>query len=358
MDDIGPAPFEALRIEVFIHQQLKDAQLPEYIADELLKRWDASQLLFEAKHVVARFCLLNGFFPSLLRILKLDLRSGKPLPWAMVLELFYMNGESTKTNLQKPLADAILTGATRDRQLHPLAAEALSRGENDSRWKNILDAELKDRLTEVKLEREKLFKEAQIFKSERMDAEVERVLNHILTLFPGDHEAQELLEKLGDQELDLRIDKLKQHYKIDSPFHFHEEEVKWPELDKFIKKIGPGLSVEEAYLLSIALFQMEVYSKALEVLRLAKDKWKIREKLWEVELLLVTDAHAEALSAAQILLNQNRSLSEIVKATLYFSAKAYHGLGDSEQALSILKGIQEHDPYFRDTTILIVEWQQ
>src|ERR1700677_2637320 len=107
MDDIGPPSFEAADIEVFINRQLKNAQAsPEYIADELLKKWDASKLPIESKKIVARFCLLNGFFPCLLRILKLDLRAGTALPWAMVLELFYQEGELTKEKHPKPLADA------------------------------------------------------------------------------------------------------------------------------------------------------------------------------------------------------------------------------------------------------------
>lgn len=359
MDDIGPAPFEAANIEIFIHKQLKKAQAsPEYIADELLKKWDTSKLPIESKKIVARFCLLNGFFPSLLRILKLDLRSGSPLPWAMVLELFYQEGEHTKENLSKNLADALLTGATRDGQLLDLAAAALSHKEIDPRWNNILASELKDRLVAVKEEREKLFKEAQIFKSERMEAEVIQILNRILTVFPEDAEAQKLLEKLRDQELEVKIHNLKEHYQIKSPFDATEAEEEWPNIEKAIKKIRKKLSVEETYLLSVALFQMNLFSPALETLRFVKDKWKIREKLWEIDLLLSTKSYAEALSAAQIILNQNRSLSEVVKTSLYYSARAFYGLGDSEQAVSILTGIMQLDPHFRDTSILLIEWSQ
>jgi len=193
--------------------------------------------------------------------------------------------------------------------------------------------------------------------SERMTTEVLQVLNHILTLFPGDHEAMEISEKLGEQELDQRIDKLKQQYTMGSPLDLQEKEAQWPELEKALKKARKELSVEETYLLSIALFQMGMNSKALEVLRFVRDQWRTREKLWEVELLLAVQSFAEALSAAQILLNQNRSVSEIVKSTLYYTAKAYHGLGDTEQAVSILRGIQKHDPHFRDAAILVVEWQ-
>src|SRR4051812_19164777 len=103
MDDIGPAPFEAARIEIWINKQLKKAGGLEYIADELLKKWDASELLVDGKSVVARFCLLNGFHRSLLRILKLDLRSGSPLPWPVALELIY---KAQKISLAKDLADA------------------------------------------------------------------------------------------------------------------------------------------------------------------------------------------------------------------------------------------------------------
>jgi hypothetical protein len=358
MDDIGLAPFEAARIEVWIYKQLKEALSPEYIADELLKKWDAFQLLTEGKAVVARFCLLNNFSPSLFRVLKTDLRSGAPLPWPLVLELIYLGSAGGSPVISKEFADAILTGATRDKQLHGLASVALSHGEKDSRWKNILETEIKERLAVVKEERQRLFQEIQIFKTERMDAEVAQALTRILTLFPDDQEAKNLYEKLGEKEFEDKLDKLRTVYSKEHRFRQEEKLPQWPELEAAISKIQSTLDFEQTYLLSISLFQMDFFAKALDVLRTFKSKWNKREKLWEIEILLAQKSFAEALSCAQIALNDNKSDPLVVKASLYYSAKAYYGLGDSEQATSIIQGIIEHDPHFRDAAILLVEWKQ
>ena len=355
MDDIGPAPFEAARIEIWIYNRLKEALSPEYIADELLKKWDSFQLLPDGKAVVARFCLLNNFAPSLFRVLKTDLRSGTPLPWPQVLELVYKGSAS---ELGKDFADALLTGATRDNQLLGVASVALLHGEKDSRWKNIVDTELKERTTAVKDERQRLFQEIQIFRTERMDAEVAQALTRILTLFPDDQEAKNLYEKLGEKEFEVKLDKLRTAYSREPRFRQEEELPNWPELEAAISKIQSTLDFEQTYLLSISLFQMDFFNKALEVLRIFKSKWKKREKLWEIEILLALKSFAEALSCSQIILNENKSDPMIVKTSLYFTAKAYYGLGDREQAESILEGIVEHDPHFRDAAILLVEWGQ
>jgi hypothetical protein len=270
MEDIGPAPFEAARIEIWIYKQLKEALSPEYIADELLKKWDASQLLTDGKATVARFCLLNNFSPSLFRVLKTDLRSGAPLPWPLVLELVYQGSDST---ISKEFTDAIMTGATRDKQLHGLSAVALTHGENDNRWKNILESEIKERTALISEERQRLFQEIQIYKTERMDAEVAVALARILTLFPDDQEAKKIYEKLQEREFDDKLDKLRTAYTKESRFRRTEEPPQWPELESAISKIQNTLDFEQSYLLSIALFQMEFFAKALEVLRIFKEKW-------------------------------------------------------------------------------------
>ncbi len=357
MDDTEH-PHEVANTEVYIHEQLNRGRAPQSIIDDLLKKWDSGKLSISSKNVVARFCLATGFFSSLIRILKLDLRSGPPLPWARILELFSREKEYKKNGFPKSLTDAILSGAAHDHQLQSLAASALFLKDRDPRWDKILDSELKEHLLKAQDEKKKLFKEVRIFISERMDSEVISVLNKILDIFPADPEAKALLEKLEEQQLEVKIANLKNQYKFISPSEEVDSNPHWPNLDKAIKKNRKKLNVEEIYLLSIALFQMNLLALALETLRFAKAKWKIRERLWEVELLLSNKAYAEALSAAQIILNQHKSLGEVVKTALYYSAKALYGLGDREQGLSILRGISVSDPYFRDTSILLIEWTQ
>jgi hypothetical protein len=201
MDDIGPVPTDAIDIELWIGQQLKASQSPEYIADELLKKWERFPVPLESKNTISRYCLINRFIPSLIRILKTDLHLGVPMPWSFVLEIFSVKN---KFPLTKELADALLAGATRDHNLHALSATAQLLGEPDARWKKIFDSEVLEKISLVKEEREKLLKDLHVFKAERMDAELAQALTRILTLFPDDQEAQSLFEKIREQELEKK----------------------------------------------------------------------------------------------------------------------------------------------------------
>jgi hypothetical protein len=354
MDDIGPAPYEAAQIEVWINRQLRKAQSPEAIADELIKKWESHLFSVSIKSIVARFCLLNNFSPSLIRLLKTDLRLGQPLPWHYVFEIL---NNSSGDEIAKELVDALLAGATRDKQLLELSASALGHGAKDPRWMKILESELKEKNLRVQEEKDKLYKELRIYLSERMDAEVAQALTRILTLFPNDSEAQKLSEKLGDKELEAKIVKLKDSYDAPAP-HYREAPDHWPELDSKLPEIQKGLSLEQTYLLSIALFQMNLIDLALASLREKQDQWTTREKLFEIELLISLGAYAEALGSAQIILGGHPSESDTVKGALYYMSLAYHGLGDTEQAITILQGILAHDPHYRDASILLVEWRQ
>jgi hypothetical protein len=369
MEDIGAGPFGSSRIELWIQHQLVNSRRPEYIADELIKAWESHELFFDAKEVVTHFCLVNGFIPSLIRIIKLDLRSGFQLPWALLFILF-KSGEKAKstTVLPRDLTDAFLAGASRDNQLHALSASALQCHDTDPRWENIFQNELKDRLNEIKSEREKIFKELLIFRSEGMNDEVKNTIDKILTIFPDDAQALSLQKSLGDREFEGLLEKLRQKYEKKAAFEVEDFEnpladsalVNFPLTDfiEALDKVNPNLDLNQSYYLSIGLVEMGLSKLALETLKQSEKTWTTREKLWAIEIRLKIGEFAEALSCAQIILNQNRENDEIVKACLYFSAKAYFGLEDPEQAIAIVKGIITHAPLYRDCTTLLNQWEQ
>src|SRR5258708_1592228 len=85
MEDFGSQPIEPKSVEIWIHRQTSNKLQPAYIADELLKFWDRGLLTEPAKMNVCRYCFNNGFYPSIVRVLKQDLRENRNFPLPAVL---------------------------------------------------------------------------------------------------------------------------------------------------------------------------------------------------------------------------------------------------------------------------------
>ena len=77
----------------------------------------------------------------------------------------------------------------------------------------------------------------------------------------------------------------------------------------------------------------------------------------ELEIVLADKLFAEALSLAQQIMQDHPEDAGVINESLYLSAKAYYGLDDTEQAISILRGLMAHDSGYRDISVLIADWE-
>jgi len=352
MDDIEVPPYDSTAIEILIFEGLKENTPPNILADEILKLWDHGRLLTPAKISAGKFCFLQGYFKSLAEMLRKDLRAGAGLPWPMVFQMIFQ----LKKKVPKEIVDACLAGAARDDQLHLLAAQAAKLGHSDGRWNKILASEMNDRFAAAKEKRETLLEDIKIFKGERMDEEVRVALARLVSLFPEDPQALAMAREFGEVEMDKALAKLR-YKRVATQRSPLRDMDHLPELFKELKKLEGTLNVDEAYHLSIGLHEMGLSGDALEILRWQKEKWKVREEIWELELLNAQRCFAEALSLAQILVRKNENDPDVMREGLYHAAKAYHGLEDHDQATGILRGLVKLDPGYRDAAVLLAEWE-
>jgi hypothetical protein len=355
MEDIGSSPLESREAELWIYRQAKTGKQPSYIADELLKFWEREQLTINGKATVSRYCISNGFFPSLIRVLRKDLADEKPLPWECVLEVLFKNpGEITAE-----LTEALLNGANRDARTRETAATALFFKSKEPVWDRLHRARLDDARTRAEKERVKIFSELRIFKTEGMQEELKASLTRLLTLFPDDVEAGRMVRDLSEGEIEKTLRRLRhiRETRDQAQRSIHEERTEWPELQKRLQVIKPTLDLQGAYHLAIGLQAMGLFEDALDVLRSQGKNWTLNEKLFEIELLLNSRLFAEALQTSQSLLRQFAHDPDCVQAALYYSAKSYYGLEDIEQAVGILRGLLNHRPEYRDAALLLTEWE-
>ncbi len=353
MDDTFALPREPNSLEIWIHRQEKKGKLPTFIADELLKSWSQGHFSIESKLVIGRYCILNGFFSPIVRILRHDLNARSMVPWALIIEVL-----SHFTEISKELADAILTGATRDKDLFRLALFAIRKNHGDLRWSKILESEYQELKDQKERWRQNILNEATIFKNEGMTEDMRKSLLQILAVYPDDATALEHLRNLDDMDLDNAVKKIRrQHDNLAENQNKIEESPQWSELKEALEKIKSELDISSAYHLAVGLHQMGFEKDALLILQSQRKNWQQKEKLFEIELLLANKHFAEALQISQEVLKTQFEDHESIHAALYFSALAFNGLGDQEQAVNVLKGLLIHRPNYRDSSLLIKEWE-
>ncbi|MDZ4677159.1 MAG: hypothetical protein SGI74_06565 [Oligoflexia bacterium] len=351
---MGNAPIESKDLELWISRQMISGIQTSQIADEIIRQWESASLSISAQHTASRFCILNGYYTSLIRMLRKFLAAGTALPWAHVIEVVLTDND----HIPKELVDSLFIGATRDKLLLSTSAQALIHNEKDPRWLKIFDSEIKEKNLAAEKKRDALYQEVLIFKREGMHREQQDVVKNILAMFPQDRDANQLAVKHQEQSLDETLANIRRnHDRRDKPRSLKEPEVKWPKLSTRLAKLKKRLNLESAYELAIGLHQMALHQDALLILRTQKNKWMDRERCFEMELLLAEGQFAQALENSQKILKEQIGDAELIFTAIYISAKAYRGLEDFEQATSIIRGLLKHRPDYRDAPLLLREWE-
>lgn len=132
----------------------------------------------------------------------------------------------------------------------------------------------------------------------------------------------------------------------------------WPQLKEKLESIKPSLSAQDCTELSVALSEMGLSDLALQVLNYQKTNWTIKEEFLEIRYLLDSLNFITALEKSQSMTKKCVTNSSNLKMTLYYTAHAYYGLNDKEQAVAVLKGIKAHDPNFYNVSELIRIWEK
>ncbi len=355
MDELSNHLIDLKSVELWIFNQLQNKLSPQIIVDDLMKRWQKGLFDYSAKRTIARFACLNGFISPLVDAFVEDLRLGRPLPWDVVFQLVSMGTEQ----MGKDLVDALLAGATRDKDLKNLSAAAHFSKHRDPRWQKITKAEFNEFEKKIKESRRMLFEEAMIFKNEGMRKEMVEVLQKIFILFPHDQEALKLFNSIQEREVDESLDRIKKTFERRTrPRHLKFDSEDWLELSKTIKDVQQSWNSDLCFEMAVGLFQMGLSADALNMLETHKAQWGEKEKFLELEILVQTEKFAEALESAQGLILEFKNVPESLTGALYFAAKAYYGLEDFEQAIAILKALIAHRPNYRDALILLSQWEQ
>lgn len=341
---------DAKSVEFYIWRLSKKGMELSVIADELLKLWNAGKLSIPAKISAGRFCILNGFVVSLISSLRKDLKKGLPVCWPLVFH--------SSVTFEKTFLDAFLVGATQDGMLAGLAIAALEKENPDPRWAKILKQEIAERMKTLIASKQAQIEELKIYEHEKMYEQGSALIKKLRTLFPNDEYIARAQIRFDEWQLIEKLRKIKEKYSQQAPALKESPETPTEEFAQAVRAQFNKLNLQSAYELAIGLQQMGLSSLALEALQSQKRQWTVREEVIEIEFLLAQTSFVEALSKSQEIIKAYTNNPEVLESCLYYSALAYYQLRDLDQAINILKGIQAHNPDYRNVAELIKIWEQ
>jgi hypothetical protein len=342
-------------VEILIARELKRGEPAALIADQIAKNWELGKLTLPDRKIAVRFFFQNGFFESAVRVLRKDLAAGQAMPWADILEYF----KSVGLDQKKETIDALLAGASGDKDLHDLAARGVLLKLPDPRWIKILAAEKAERQKENQERIDELLNKLQRQRAKNKSATIQTLLQEVRSLDAANPALKNFIEETHELEAMAKLEELKKNQKNnphpDRPMALTEQQ-RWHEITPWIDRIKKEFDLRIAYEFAVGLHQMELSAQALDLLSYYKSQWTWRERDFEVQLLLALQRYAEVLERCSQWLGHETEIDRISEA-LYFSAKAYAGLESYGRAVSVIEALLASRPDFRDAEMLAREWQ-
>lgn len=334
-------------IEQIIKKLLVQHDEAIIVADELLKMWDRGEFSFAEQNHVALFIIQAGFYPTVINQIKKNISKKQRIPWAALLEILGM--QTSKPT--KDVVDQILIGAAEEDALNELLYTK-KLDFIDGRFKKLrkkLSAELVKEFEEKKRD---LINQANILKQDGLHEEEQQIIEKIKNLDPQDKTIERRTEDASLVKIrDLLLRKESELFGRD--LQFSEEKVDAQTAQSFVD--AAIADSDNAYEISIALYQMGCYKESLAALDNAKPS---TAKDWlRIELLHENKLFLEVLTELNHIEVKYADDAETFYSSLIFKAKALWGLGEKESAILILEKMLKERPSHITAQTLLREWK-
>lgn len=346
-----PTPFE-----VEIGTLLRDLRDPVAVAQDLARRWNMGILSADEQRDCAQFFNAAGLYQTFFQQVRTQSGDNAQIPWAQFADAV---GLSRVKPSQAEL-DAIFEGAKEQSGLSDLVLshqlDIWSRKFPETR------AQIERlRAEELEAKRQKLKEELEFMRANRLVEEEQRVLQEAEALFPSDEQvkeeresfemrwAREVLAKANlefetpDQDdLARRADRL-------TP---DQEAIKQLIVAKALQTAGERPHL--AYEIALALHFMDFHTDAIEVLAKAPQAPSVD---WlRLDLLLSARLFVDALTEADELEQRYANDPEATFAATYARARAMKGLGQTNMAVDLMRGIVRTRPAYKSAQSFLMDW--
>lgn len=306
--------------------------------------WD--KLSREQKREIFHFLYIAEQYKTFLSILRIEISNDSPLiPWSHFFAILSKIDRLDPNHVREFLAAAPSSAEFGQFRIPHPELTALWLQKKEQRNEDYLGRK-KELLKELEFARQRGFKDQR-----------NRILDELKKLYPGDREIELIFQTEKEFKARQVINKVFSKRLAQVDWNPSVEDMSAAEIKVLMKVIKKKIKKQPQLALDFAImfFQMEVYSGALAVLDLIKDKdFRI---LWhDLQISIEAKQYARALSTIDIL-KQQRLSTDHSFSLLYFQALALFGLGDETEAKQIIRNIAKIRPNFRSANSLLLEWE-
>ncbi len=344
-------------IELQIRDLLRENLSPAQIVARLSGRLLDPELKDADRHAVFAFIFNAGLDRDLLVTIRQCIENKMPLSWSMFIESLSRQGQTPSPFVM----ESFFKGAKRQGLENEIIL-ARSWDTWDKRF-TIRRAALIDELSEKARKQVDTLKEKlQFLTDQRMVEQEQEVLELLVKLAPNDPDvkkadqqfkerwARHLITKKGS----LPTAEARMLERWTSPLNTQEQawvQFQLSEIQK-ITESNPVASYDFALFFGF----MEAFAEGQEALQKAP---ATEAKDWlNVEFLVEARRFIEALDELNRLEGQYGDNPETPFAVSYLRAKALHGLGQSSDAMEVLKSLLSLRPNYRAAQSLMLQWSE
>ena len=346
-----PTPFESE-----IGALLRDLKDPAAVAQDLVRRWNMNVLSVDEQRDCAQFFNAAGLYQTFFQQVRTQSSDNAQIPWAQFADAVGLSRiKPTSSEL-----DAIFEGAKEQSGLSDLV---LSHQLDiwTRRFPETRATIVRLREDELEAKRQKLKEELEFMRSNRLVEEEERVLVEAEALFPSDAEVKQERESYDMRWAREVIARVSLEFETPQADDLARRADRLTPEQDATKRLIVGRALEVAstqgdlaYELAMALHFMDFHAEAIEVLTKAPEgpaaDWL------RLDLLIAARLFVDALTEAQQLESRYASDPEATFASAYARARALKGLGQTELAIDLMRGLVRVRPGYKSAQSFLMDW--
>lgn len=326
----------------------------EKVADELLSRLSRNLLTDAEARDAYQFLLAAGFLPRIFKAVEGAIDRTAIVPWAQFSDAIGLANIRPDEFEAQAIYDAAESQQALDDLVRSVALDEYHAGFKDHRGK-VAEA----RARETNERRQSLKDKLAYMRAHRLFEQEAQVLDELQALFPDESDiksAREALEIRWAREV-IANSVASSDPTADLQFRVDSLTPELAAMKNLLTQRARELAEGEprlAYDLAASLHMMDFNNEALQILAYARGS-KAADWL-RLELMVRSRQFVSALDEAAKLEAAYADDPDAAFAAAYARARALHGLGQSAQAIELLRSLLRIRPHYKSAQSLLTEW--
>lgn len=344
-------------MELEIQSLLRHFGQADLAADALIKKYENEKLNLAEFEALSTFLLHAGFCATLTDLIVRKLDDKSIIPWGHFAEALCLSSDQIETEIKA----AMVEGAEESHLLSHLArSHSLDHFEEELVRQRSL--RLESFVEKNKLQKQELFQQLDLLRSQNLHQEEEKLLSRMTKLFPHDPaipEAQRALKQKAALEYVAKKTPVSNHKPV---IYYHEKRNPEDQLildqieEAMQREINNSANPDQAQDFAIAHFIFENWEATRRLLSTTEPF--LSADWLKAEALLESRHFVDLLNHLNWIEMAYSEDAEITFAVLYMKAQALWGLEQKFIAIEIMESLVQVRPQYRAAHALLDEWKE